>query len=213
MQTFFQDNKSDELILFFNGWSIDEKPFYPLKSNLDVLFISDYSNLDLSSDIDFSKYKKLILITFSAGVFMAAYLQDMLPDFDLKIAVNGTLYPQNDQKGFPKEIFSALESITLENALEARKKFINQEEHYNLFNKHQPSRDLQSAMDELLMLKKYFSEPKYFDYDKIIIGENDNIIPYENQLRAWDNHKNIQTIKDGHFLFYNFNNFEELINL
>lgn len=212
MQTFFQDNKSNELILFFNGWGMDEKPFYPIKNNRDILFISNYSDLSINLDLDFSKYKKLILIAFSAGVFMAAYLKELLPIFDLKIAINGTLNQLDKQEGVPQEIFSEIENINLENVLEIRKKFINKEEHYNLFNQHQPYRDLQSALDELSMLKKCFAEQKYFDYDKVIIGKDDKIFPFENQLRFWNNHKNICNVEDGHFLFYNFNDFEEIIN-
>ncbi len=78
MQTFFQDNNSDELILLFNGWGMDEKPFLPLTSSRDILFVSDYSNFDFSPNIDFSDYKKIFLITFSAGTFMTAFLKDNL---------------------------------------------------------------------------------------------------------------------------------------
>ena len=81
MQTIFQNNGSDELIILFNGWGMDEKPYQLVKNSRDILFVSDYTTLDFSPSIDFSEYKKLILITFSAGVFMAAFLQDKLPKF------------------------------------------------------------------------------------------------------------------------------------
>lgn len=213
MKTFFRDNQSTELILFFNGWSTDERPFNPIKSSRDVLFVSDYSDLNLDFGIDLNKYRKKILIAFSAGVFMAAYLKNVLPDFDLKIAINGTFHMFDDEKGIPKDVLAEMEGITMENVLEVRKKFINKKEHYNKFNENLPNRDLESCMNELVMLKKYFREMAFLNYDKVIIGQNDMIVPYENQIRAWADNKNKVKIADGHFLFYNFNNFDELINL
>lgn len=213
MKTFFRDNHSNELILFFNGWSTDENPFNPVASSRDILFVSDYSGLIPNFGIDMNKYEKKILIAFSAGVFMAAYLKNLLPDLDLKIAVNGTFHMLDEKKGIPKETFKMMEEITLENVLEIRKRFINKPKHYDKFNKNQPNRDLESCMGELALLKKYFTQSAFLNYDKVIIGKNDKIIPYENQIRAWKGHENIIKIEDGHFLFYNFKDFDELINL
>lgn len=214
MKTFFQDNNGDELILLFDGWGMDERPYKPLKSSRDVLFISNYCDLDLSFDFDFNKYKKVILISFSAGVFMAAFLKDMLPKIDIKIAINGTLWLQNETLGIPKDIFSQMENITLENALDFRKKLVDTQEHLRIFNKTQPLRDLKSSQDELRALKKYHTTSiNNFEYDKIIIGKNDEIIPCKNQLKAWDGHKNTRIIDGGHFLVYSFNSFDEIVSL
>lgn len=218
MQTTFKDNKSNELIVLFDGWGMDEKPYSQLESSMDILFVHDYTNLNLnfdsSNDFDFNKYKKTYLITFSAGVFMSKYLKDILPEFDLKIAINGTLFPLDEKRGIPKNILAKMENITLENALDFRGKLIPNITHLRQFNRFQPARDLQSSQDELTALKKYFSCPIHnSDFDKIIIGKNDKIIPLENQLKAWEGHKNLHIIDGGHFLFYNFSSFDEIINL
>lgn len=213
MQTFFQNNNGDELILFFNGWAMDEKPFVPLKSNFDILFIYDYTDLNLNLDLDFSKYKKINLMAFSAGAFMAAYLNNLLPVIDFKIAINGTLNMLDEIQGVPQDMFNVMENLNLDNVLDFRKKVIETEREFHLFNKYQPDRNLQSSMDELFALKKYFTKPIYFDYDKIIVGKNDRILPTKNQLKAWNNHNNVCQTEGGHFLFYNFSNFEELINI
>lgn len=214
MRIFFQDNSSDELIVLLNGWGMDEKPFQPIKSSRDILFVSDYSdlNFELPTGFDFSKYTKKILISFSAGVFMGAYLQDKLPEFDLKIAVDGTFYLMDDKLGIPSSIMNEMENLTLKNALEFRKKLVDKKEHYNLFNRYQPSRSLESSLEELEALKHYSKEKKFiYDYDRIFIGNNDNIIPAENQLKAWKGHDNILRINAGHFQFYYFENFDEII--
>lgn len=213
MQTFFQNNNGDELILFFNGWAMDEKPFLPLKSNFDILFIYDYTDLNLNLDLDFSKYKKINLMAFSAGAFMAAYLRNLLPVIDLKVAINGTLNMLDEIQGVPQNMFNEMENLNLDNVLDFRKKVTHTEREFHLFNQYQPDRNLKSSMDELSALKKYFTNPIDFDYDKIIIGQNDRILPTENQLNAWNSHKNVRKAKGGHFLFYNFSNFEELINI
>ena len=210
MQTYFQNNNSDELIVILNGWGMDEKPFNLLKCDCYILFLSNYTNLDFS--FDFSSYKKKILIAFSAGVLMSTNLKETFNEFDLKIAVNGTLCPFDTKHGTPENILLEMENITQETALEFRKKLINDINHLELFNKNQPNRDLQSSLYELSALKKYAAKSD-FVFDKVIIGQDDEIIPFKNQKNAWKNHKNTRIIKGGHFLFYKFANFIEIIEL
>lgn len=211
MQTFLRNNNSNELILLFNGWGMDERPYEPIASSRDILFVSDYTDLELN--FDFSKYEKIILITFSAGTFMSAYLQDKLPKLDLKIALSGNLHLFTDGCGPSKNVLSEMKNISFENALEFRKKLVYSEKEYSLFNKNQPMRTLASSLSELDLLQKYSDENKVldFEFDKVIIGENDEILPRENQLRAWKGFENLTSIEGGHFLFYKFSNFDEII--
>lgn len=215
MKTYFQNNKKNELILFFCGWGMDEKPFSPISSDFDILYVFDYSELELN--FDFSKYKKIILLAFSAGVFMADYLKNVLPLCGLKIAINGSLQLFNPKLGLPKSSVKDMENINLSNYLDFRRSLISDKNHVELFNKFQPARDFESSMNELDALKKYYSESEKLSvserlsYDKIIIAKDDKIIPYENQLNAWGEHKNIRIVSGGHFMFYNFSNFNEII--
>lgn len=211
MQTFLQENNSSELILFFNGWGMDEKPFIPIKSSSDILFVSDYN--DLSFSFDFSKYKKINMIAFSCGVFMSSFLQDKLPKIESKVAVNGILNLFDKKNGIPENVLNQMENLTVDNAHDFRKKIIFKEAQLNLFNKNQPSRDLISSLAELSMLKKYYTENQNptLDFDKVIIGKNDMILPPNIQLDSWKNHKNVQQFNGGHFIFYNFNNLADLL--
>lgn len=212
MQTFLRKNKSDELILLFNGWGMDEKPFAMMKSFRDILFVSNYNNLNF--DFDFSPYKKIILLAFSAGVFMSAYLKDKLPKLDLKIAINGTLHLFDLQNGIDQKTLEEMHNLTMENVLELRAKLILSEAHFRLFNQNQPLRDLKSSLDELKMLEKYYCDKTVsLDFDKVIMGEHDKIIHYENQIKAWSGINNIKTVNGGHFSFYLFKDFDEIINL
>lgn len=214
MKTHFRNNNSEELILVLSGWGMDEKPFNTLETNTDILFLYDYSDLDF--EFDFSKYKKITLLAFSYGVFMAGYLKDILPEFHLKIAVNGTLKPVDEEFGIPRKIFTlTLENMTELTALKFREKLFSEKAELLMFNKNLPNRDMQSSKDELAALKNYFFENKDIDYefDKVIIGENDRIIPTKNQKNYWQNHKNILNLEGGHFLFYKFDDFDELVRL
>ena len=212
MQTFYQNNNSENLIVLLNGWGMDEKPFDLLKSDYDILFLSDYTNLDFR--FDFSKYKKKILIAFSAGVYMAAHLKPVLPEFDLKIAINGSLNLFDTKQGVPENIRLEMETLTLETAFEFRKKLIHNNNHLALFNKNQPNRSLESSLNELSALEKY-NTCTTFEFDKVIIGEDDEIIPMKNQIGAWSKYKNTHMLflEGGHFLFYQFKNFSEIIKL
>ena len=212
MKTFFKNENSDELILFFCGWGMDEKPFSPLKSSADILFLYDYS--DLEFEFDFAKYKKITLIAFSYGVFVAALLKDILPKLDFKIAVNGTLRPVDNEFGIPEKIFKlTLENMTELTALKFREKLFSSREHLAIFNKNLPNRDMQSSKTELAALEGYFLANKNvdFEYDKIFIAEHDKIMPFKSQKSFWQNNQNVHTIDAGHFLFYNFENFGEII--
>ncbi len=205
------DNKSDKLIVFLNGWGMDERPFSPLKSSSDVLFLSDYS--DLSIDFDFSQYKNITLIAFSCGVFMASYLKEVLPKFDFKIAINGTIRLFDETYGISKEISKVFENISIENCLEFRKtKLLKTKAELQTFNKYQPHRSLESSRLEFEKLKEYScknTNPEY-DYDKIISSKKDKIIPFKMQNEFWKN--KVKPIEAAHFPFYNFKSFEEIIN-
>lgn len=220
MKIIFKNNNSEELILLFNGWGMDERPYKPLKCNRDILFVSDYSDLtfelpqNFAQKFGFSKYKKIILITFSAGAFMASFLKNKLPKLDLKIALSGNFHLFKEGFGVPEDILFEMKNLTFENALEFRKKLVDEKREYDLFNKNQPLRSLESSQNELSALEKYSEENSNpdFKFDKVIIGKNDKIIPYKNQLKAWDNHKNLKTLEGGHFLFYKFEDFDDIIN-
>ena len=108
-------NNSSNLIVFFAGWSFDETPFKTLScEGFDVLFIYDYneiSELEILKNIS-EKYEQKFLITWSMGVFVAAYLRKYFENFDKKIAINGTITPVDNEFGIPVKMFE----LTLKHA-------------------------------------------------------------------------------------------------
>ena len=211
MKYFLKNNGSKSLITMFCGWGMDEKPLLPLVSTSDVLYIYDYNEPDFN--FDFSKYTNKVLIAFSCGVFMACYLKNTLPEFNYKIAINGTLKPFDEKYGIKKEKELLFQNLSKYNYLEFREKMLLQTKNeLVMFNKNQPSRTLESSLAEFSSLKKYAKTPIEEEsfYDKIIISENDRIIPAEFQKEFWK--ENYKTISAAHFPFYKFNTIEEIIS-
>lgn len=214
MKTYLRNNNSKNLVVFLLGWGLDEKPFDVLESkDFDILFVFDYSSVNL--DFDFSKYEKKVLIAFSYGVFMASVIKDYLPEFDYKIAINGTLKPVDKDFGISPKIFDLTLSSVSDTSMQ---KFYSRMFDNNLddeyFKEHLPARDAGSCEVELTQIKKYYDESKNisFDFDKVIISKSDKIIPTKSQLNFWQN-ADVKQIEAGHFLFYKFNDFSEIINL
>ena len=146
----------NNLIIFFTGWSFDYKPFEFLNSDeYDVLMFYDYKDLSLPN-IDYDKYNKKILISWSMGVFAAYYLKDKLPDFDKKIAINGTPYPIDDMKGIPHRTFD----LTLKYAETGLKgKFyenvFSNDKFLEIYLKNPVQRSVENRIEELVALDKF----------------------------------------------------------
>lgn len=218
MKSYLQKNNSDNLILLLNGWGMDERPLLPLKSTYDVLQIFDYNELNNDVfDFDFSAYKSITLMCFSAGVYMAGILKNVLPKCDLKIAINGSLNTLDEKEGLPLESAHIIENVNDENYMELRKRLISKKEHIEMFNQNQPYRNVESCLAEFESLKKYYAEYKKikFNFDKAIIAKDDRLMPMENQIKSWNEYKNTRQVfsSGGHFLFYNFSDFDEIISL
>ena len=214
MKTYLRDNNSNNLIVFFCGWALDERPFNVLESKgFDVLFVYDYSNLNLS--FDFSKYEKKVLVAFSYGVFISSLIKEVLPEFDYKVAINGTFKPIDREFGISEKIFDlTLNSVSEE----SMKKFYSRMFDNNLddeyFTENLPLRFAEECKKELSLIKMHYEESKDISYgfDKAIVSLSDKIFPIKSQLNFWKNIM-IREVEAGHFLFYKFNDFNEIIDL
>lgn len=81
------------VLVVFGGWAIGPDPFVHLAQDCDLLFVSDYRELDWTPK-GLDAYEERILLAWSFGVAGYAHWQDGRADpFTRKIAVNGTLTP------------------------------------------------------------------------------------------------------------------------
>ena len=216
---------NNKIIIFFFFFCFDYKPFEFLNcKDFDVLFIYDYSEVDRIDNIDFiqnntgisDKYEKKFLITWSMGVFAAFLLKTSLPEFEKKIAVNGTPFPVNDNFGIPQKPFL----LTLRHAktsLEGKfyQNIFDNKEEFERYSKNQVSRTIENRVEELKALynKIKTTEIQYNEfYDFALISRNDLIIPTKNQINFWKDNAPYKLLDCGHFPFYNFTGWDEIIN-
>lgn len=212
-----QNNSS--LIVFFAGWSFDNFPFASLNPTLyDVLIVYDYNDLVLPKDFEnFSQYDNKILLTWSMGVFAAYELRDLFRDFNYKLVINGTVTPVDDEFGIPEKMFE----LTLKHAEKGLKgKFYQNvfltDEEYERYVSCPVCRSIENRVSELENLYDLIKNKKVQEYEKFydfaIVSEVDKIIPSKNQIASHKkNNVPFITVPYGHFLFYYFSSWDEII--
>lgn len=212
-----QNNKN--LIVFFAGWSFDEKPFGKLVcGGFDILFIYDYNELNLPKELEnLQNYEHKYLLAWSMGVFVAYEFRKLFEDFDYKIAINGTITPVDNEFGIPVKMFE----LTLKHAATGlagkfyQNVFKNSEE-FEMYSKTPVQRTIENRVSELenlynIIKKKDYKKAESF-YDCAIVSDFDKIIPPKNQIASHQkNNEPIITLPFGHFPFYNFSSWSEII--
>ena len=209
---------NDSLIVFLAGWSFDNAPFEFLECrNFDVLVLFDYSSLDFPLDKKvFKLYKNKYLITWSMGVFSAYKLKDYFEDFDKKVAINGTVFPIDDDYGIPIRSFI----LTLRHSkqgLEGKfyQNIFYKSEEFEKYLKNPVLRTIENRVVELEKIYKIIQDSeKSYDrfYDFAYVSQDDKIIPSKNQKAFWTKYNVPYKILDsGHFPYYNFNGWDDII--
>lgn len=212
-----QNNKN--LIVFFAGWSFDEKPFGKLVCDgFDILFIYDYNELNLPKELEnLQNYEHKYLLAWSMGVFVAYEFRKLFEDFDYKIAINGTITPVDNEFGIPVKMFE----LTLKHAATGlagkfyQNVFKNSEE-FEMYSKTPVQRTIENRVSELgnlynIIKMKDYKKAESF-YDCAIVSDFDKIIPPKNQIASHQkNNEPIITLPFGHFPFYNFTSWSEII--
>ena len=195
-------NQNNKVIVFFNGWGMDESVVYHLDfSDYDVLMFYDYNNLDTNFDFNsLDKYKNKSLIAWSMGVMVATLFNQK---YTSATAINGTLKPIDNKFGIPQRIYD----LTIKGFNEkGAQRFIK-----SMFNENielpQISRDIENQKSELSALKNYTANSN-FKYNRIILSDNDKIIPTKNQIAFGVIETNISS---GHCPFMLFKKWEELL--
>ncbi len=207
-----QNNK--KLIIFFCGWSFDGNPFKRLDcGSFDVLMFYDYKTHEIPVEIP--SYEEYYLVTWSMGVYIAYLLRDMLPDFKLKIAINGTPFPIDDKLGIPQRSFD----LTLKHVYTGlqgkfQRNLFKEDADYEKYLQNPVKREIPEQAQELSALKDYISnaEISYENfYDYAIIGSADKIVPARSQLNCWEGRAEVILLDSGHFPFYSFDGWDDIL--
>lgn len=191
--TFAHQNASDRLLVFFNGWGMDNALFQRWRGDgdFDVLIAWDYTCLTPLPPL--SGYREVRLVAWSLGVWAAAVAA--LPPLARATAVNGTLRPIDEHHGIRPAVFQG----TIDNWLndEARERFRQRAIGMAAAEASAPppvggagpapGRQPLDQRDELQALQDRITgrpEPANI-YDLALIGGRDRIFPPPAQRRFW----------------------------
>lgn len=210
-------NNTGKIILFFNGWSMDENIVKHLTSSEhNVLMFYDYRSLEIDKDTlkEIADYKEINIIAWSFGVWACYSAIEKLQKANQIIAINGTPIPIDFKFGIPEKIFNlTLSTLSEESAITFYKNMFLD----NQIGDGQGNRSLKDKKNELEKIKE-LSSKKYIQpntkINKVFIGIKDKIIPAKNQLRFWSEEKvdSIIELDQGHCIFNIFNSWDEIIN-
>lgn len=200
-------NNNSKLIVFINGWGMDENVVNHLEFNeFDVLTICDYNKIE-PIEIDFSKYDEKNLICWSMGVFVANLFYEKFNDFDNIVAINGTQKPIDDNWGIPENIYNLMIDNFNEQTVS---RFIKKMTLSDVLSNFR-TRNNEELKQELISIKN-LKTSNYLTFNKAIISTKDRIIPYKNQINYW-NTQNILIIEKDlpHYIFNEYKNWSELL--
>ena len=186
---------NNKLIIFFNGLGMDENVVKHLNpEDYDVVMFYDYNNLE--TDFKLNPYNEKYLIAWSMGVMIGTNFDF---EFNSATAINGTLKPIDPKFGIHPKIYD----LTIKGF--NPEKFIQ-----NMFDDSveiKVTRDADNQKSELSAIKNY-SAKEDFKYTRILISNNDKIIPTKAQCLYWGVQPNL---KSGHAPFLLFTKWSELL--
>ena len=163
------------LILFFNGWGMDNNAVASL--NIPKDYELKEVHFPYEVNLDQMKYKKIIAIGWSFGCYyLSKYLQSSKLICDEIIAVNGHGELIGKYGINPKMLKMTLETLTPENL---KKFYINMGIDENFI---EPNRDYVEIANELRFFCENYSGIANV-FTKAIIADNDKIIPTAKQKK------------------------------
>ncbi len=212
MNTKLISSQSDHLLIFFTWWWCDDNQFINHYYSWDLLLCRDYSNLDF--DWDFSQYKDINLLAYSAWVFVASLLKDILPNINNKIAINWNPMMFDDYFGIDKKWLNLMKNLSESNCMDFIKSFLLFDDaDFENFITTPSLRSFDSSKNEAACLEN-FSKKRYTPmiFDKVLLSDNDNLFYPHTQQEYFKDYKIIRDAAH-HTPFLKYRSLDNLINL
>ncbi len=195
------------LLLIFAGWGMDEKPFVGLqREGYTTMIVWDYTDDALPPDV-LQAFKEICVVGWSYGVYMGwrwmcRYGQGL--PVTARIAINGTPWPIDAERGIAPEIFSAtLAGLNEATLLKFNRRMLGGTAAYKAWAAHHPERSIESLRDELSAIANAYATTGSGDpswWDTVVIASSDLIIPAASQRRAWADHPRLHEVEGPHWL-------------
>lgn len=179
------------LLLFFAGWGMDENPFSGYNpAGCDWMICYDYRSLKFDYSL-LKEYSSIRLIAWSMGVWAASQIfDDSLVRISESVAINGTNYPVDSEKGIDLMVFQGtlqgLNQVTLDKFF---RRMCGLSPDLIAFIKKAPRRGIEELKDELRCIGEWSAKlsPSTFRWGRAIVGSRDKIFLPACQQRAWKN--------------------------
>ncbi len=218
LKTEFISHNKSSLIVFFCGFYTDANCFIEFDNGKnDLLFVYDYSDMENNplEYFDFLDYTKVSVIAYSYGVWALNYVynQNLLPKIESSCALCGTFCPIDNEYGVNEKIYDlmarSLNSDTIEKF--EQKMALGATSPLKIKS---ANRKIENLSDELLNIKVVSKRTwfkKNFEFDKVVLARKDRIFPYSSQANFWAAHKHKVELECGHFPFFEFKDFDEIL--
>lgn len=209
-----QQNK--KCILFFTGWGMDENAIRHLgHTGYDLCMLNNYQSIESlpAHNLD---YEEIDVVAWSLGVWVAE--QVLAPSrirITQSIAINGTSHPIHNEWGIPETIFtSTLHKWNEKNRIKFNMRMMGGKQNYLQYHSLLSKRVVDHQKKELQAItQQYKADRKVgLNWDKVIIGANDLILPPQNQLNWWTGKSRIVKSAIPHFPFMATKNWTDIIN-
>ena len=185
-----QSNDATHVIVVFGGWAIGSDALSSLKGTCDVLFISDYSDLNYTLP-DLSAYSMRTLVAWSFGIASYCHWQRGKADvFDRKIAINGSMTPIDRENGIPPLVMQKTIDTLSHDSFQI---FL-----MRAFNAKVPEQaiNVSARKGELIAVLERGDAPPQ-TWDRIWLSRKDRIFPFANMERAWAQQNDVVKTIDG----------------
>lgn len=214
-----------DLLLFFNGWGMDAHVAAHVQSATtapwpyDLLVFSDYRDLSLPDGMKgvIDSYRSIDLVAWSLGVWAASHAG--LDRVGRAVAINGTLFPADDRRGIPPDIFRAtLDSYSDKNRTRFERRMYcggELDERFDALRSHRTTEDQRGELFAIAEALRSLPGPgdAPWRYSRAVIGDRDLVFSPRNQLEAWKE-KAPATVREGmpHFPFFTISGWKEVLS-
>ncbi|MGL4968661.1 MAG: pimeloyl-ACP methyl esterase BioG family protein [Fusobacteriaceae bacterium] len=182
-----------KLIVFFNGWGMDESIFPKEEKEWKILYVNYPYHLQPEK---LKNLEELVFIGWSFGVYYANKFLEENPEFQkyLSISINGTPEMIGDN-GISKKIMNyTLANLTEESI---KKFYINM----GCNPLCSESKNIENLKEELNCFIINYAVKKNF-FKKALISQRDRIISYKNQKKYYEARDvEIKEVPGQHFIF------------